>query len=260
MKIRSLTLGLLAIYFGMVTIGLVSIAVGWGVGHWITPVSTVIGFAFGMLHAAQRMGWRRAISLLAIIFVTGLTLESIGVATGAVYGPYHYTEKLGPKFLGLVPYLIPAAWFMMLYPALLIGRGVIAGRVKAGWLRWLAVAALGGIAMTAWDLVMDPLMVGGGHWVWAVEGAYFGIPLQNYWGWWLTSFLALLIFQLLEGRLSGIPQPLIEERWAMLLYAIIGASNVVGGFLTGYPGPALVGLFAMLPWALAGWLTADRSA
>lgn len=259
MKLRSVTLGLLAIYFGMVSIGLVSIAVGWGVGHWITPVSTVIGFAFGILHAAQRMGWTRALSLLVIIFVTGLTLESIGVATGAVYGPYHYTDKLGPKFLGLVPYLIPVAWFMMMYPALLIGRGVIAGRVRVGWLRWLAVAALGGIAMTAWDLVMDPLMVGGGHWVWEVNGVYFGIPLQNFWGWWLTSFLALLIFQRLEGRLKGIPQPTIEERWAILLYAIIGASNVVGGFLIGYPGPALVGLFAMLPWALAGWLTADRS-
>jgi uncharacterized membrane protein len=38
---------------------------------------------------------------------------------------YHYTALLGPKFLGLVPYLIPAAWFMMNYPSFVIAERLI---------------------------------------------------------------------------------------------------------------------------------------
>jgi len=45
------------------------------------------------------------------------------------------------------------------------------------WQRILAIATVGGLAMTAWDLIMDPIMVAGGNWVWHTKGAYFGMPL-----------------------------------------------------------------------------------
>ena len=67
-------------------------------------------------------------------------------------------------------------------------------------LAWrLSVAAVGAVIMTAWDLAMDPMMVAGEHWVWDVPGAYFGIPLQNYWGWWLTIFVTFILFRILGG-------------------------------------------------------------
>ena len=100
---------------------------------------------------------------------------------------YHYTDVLGVKFLGLVPYLIPIAWFMMSYPSFVIADRLMPSLLKR-WQRILAVAAVGGLLMTAWDVIMDPIMVVGGNWVWDVKGAYFGIPLQNYWSWWLTIF------------------------------------------------------------------------
>ena len=77
----------------------------------------------------------RALRLLALVFVVSLLFESVGVATGWVYGPYHYTDKLGPKFLGLVPYLIPVAWFMMSYPSF-----VIADRLVPSGMESLATA------------------------------------------------------------------------------------------------------------------------
>ena len=91
---------------------------------------------------------------------------------------YHYTAALGSKFLGLVPYLIPVAWFMMSYPSFVIADRL----VPSGWQRWqriLSVAAVGGLVKTAWDMIMDPIMVAGGNWVWDVKGAYFGIPCRT---------------------------------------------------------------------------------
>jgi uncharacterized membrane protein len=68
---------------------------------------------------------------------------------------------------------------MMSYPSFVIADWLVPSTWKR-WQRILTVAAVGGLIMTAWDLIMDPIMVAGGNWVWDVKGAYFGIPLQNF--------------------------------------------------------------------------------
>lgn len=222
---------------------------------FVTAVTPLFGLLTALLHASLRWNWRAALTLFAVSFVVSLTFESVGVATGLVYGPYHYTEKLGPKFLGLVPYMIPAAWFMMMYPSLVIAERV-APRVD-GWKRGLTVAALGGIVMTAWDVVMDPMLVRGGHWVWETNGAYFGVPLQNYWGWWLTTFSVFLVFWLLTRR-NGDPARGADDRIAVAVYIVTGLGNILTCLdpdaVQQLGGAALAGIFAMSPWAIMGWL------
>ena len=225
----------------------------------LTPLTTLLGFGFALLHASLRWNWRAALTLFIISFVVSLAFESFGVATGLIYGPYHYTDKLGPKFLGLVPYLIPAAWFMMMYPSLVIAEQ-IAPR-SDGWKRGLIVAALGGFIMTAWDVVMDPMMVRGGHWVWEVEGVYFGIPLQNYWGWWLTTFCVFLVNWLIASRNSE-QAKVGDDRLAVLSYILTGLSGVMvcldPDIIRELGGAALAGFFAMFPWAVMGWKQAGE--
>ena len=243
---------LLAI-FGLLTLySVLSVPFGWPRPGFLTPLITLVGFSFGLLHASQRMGWKKALGLLVFVFGVSLSFESLGVATGIIYGPYHYTLKLGPLFLGLVPFLIPVAWFMMMYPAFVIADWLIPLHCK-GWQRLLGVAAVGGLAMTAWDVVMDPLMVRGGHWVWDVNGAYFGVPLQNYFGWWLTVFTTFALFMLVLGW----QRPAFAtsfERLAVFAYLVTGLGNVLVAGMTGLGGPALAGFFAMAPWVVIGWL------
>jgi putative membrane protein len=230
-----------------------------------TFLLTLIAFVFSILHAGQRWGWGQAGLLVGLCFVISLLFESIGVATGAVYGPYHYTNLLGPKFLDLVPYLIPLAWFMMMYPSLVIARTLSGSdgiNRKAGLFSFLGVAVLGGLVMTAWDLVMDPMMVKAGNWVWdgaAVTRPYFGVPLQNYWGWWLTTFVTFCLFfgavALFQAKTPiRVTQTHPEfDRLAIGSYIVTGLGTVFTAFIIGLDGPALVGLFAMLPWAVLAW-------
>ncbi len=223
-----------------------------------TPVTTFLAFGFGVMHAGLRLGWIKASLLIFLVFIVGLAFESIGVATGAIYGPYHYNNLLGPKFLGLVPYLIPLAWFMMAYPSYLISDRLVGSRFNP-IVRILLVSLVGGIAMTAWDLGMDPLMVKAGHWTWEVQGAYFGVPIQNFFGWWLTTFTALILFQWLSLRSQPIPGGAVPDQWAIWLYAITGLSTVIVDTSIGLPGPALVGLFAMTPWVVIGFLSGKNN-
>jgi putative membrane protein len=199
-------------------------------------------------------GWRKALLLLALSTGISLTMESVGVATGLVYGPYHYTDRLGPLFLGLVPYLIPVAWFLMMYPSLVIARTVFGKSTRAG--KILLTAAFGGVVMTSWDLVMDPSMVLGGHWIWdgpLSSRVYFGIPLQNYWGWWLTTFLVFASYLFITRNWQR-AETAPADRLAAVMYAVTGSASVLSAFLMGLKYPALIGLAAMLPWVVLGLL------
>lgn len=255
MILHRLTITFFILYALLSIYNLVSIALGFPYYPFFTPLLTLLAFSFALLHSSQNLEWRQTLLLLALTFAISLLFESVGVVTGRIYGPYHYTDKLGPKFLGLVPLLIPVAWFMMTYPSYMIARRLIPS-LKNRWVWRVAVAALGALIMTAWDLAMDPLMVEGGHWVWERGGAYFGIPLQNFWGWWLTTLVTFFLFTSI-GRVA--PKPtLLSDRFSQLAicsYAITGLSSLLVDFEFGLDGPALVGIFAMLPWVVMGmWL------
>ncbi len=249
---RTLTLVFLLAFILLLAYSTFAAVMGLPYTPLLTPLSTLTGFVFALLHASQRLGWWRALLLLGLTFGVSLLFESVGVATGLVYGPYHYTDRLGIKFLGLVPLLIPAAWFMMMYPSFVIADRVIPARWQTGP-RQFALAAVGGVIMTAWDLAMDPLMVAGEHWVWEVKGAYFGVPLQNYWGWWLTTFITFILFVLIAWRRTT-NRATAFDRLSIVGYAAMGLSTILVALQLGLEGPGLVGLFAMLPWVIVGWI------
>lgn len=255
MTMQKLSNLLLWLYALVVTYSVVSIFIGAGYQPVLTPLATLLAFAFALDHGSMRLGWRRALLLFGLTFAISLLFESVGVATGWIYGAYHYTDKLGYKFLGLVPVLIPVAWYMASYPSFVIAAR-LTPRLDNLHAWRLSLAGIGAAVMTAWDLAMDPMMVAGGHWVWEVEGAYFGIPVQNYAGWWLTIFVVLALFLYLArvtpANLAAADRRM--ERQAILIYAILGLSTVAVAVQFGLGGPALVGVFAMSPWALLAWV------
>ena len=256
---RKLLTILLILYTTLTAYTVLSFFVGISFQPIFTPLLSILSFGFAAIHGSLRMGWKKALLLLFLTFAVSLFFESLGVATGLVYGPYHYTDKLGPKFLGLVPYLIPVAWFMMTYPSYVIAARLVPAQSSI-W-RWrLAVAGMGALIMTAWDLAMDPMMVAGEHWVWEVPGAYFGVPLQNYFGWWLTVFVAFMAFLLIARIKPGEDASTNSfDRLAVVSYAVTGLSSVIVDLQVGLGGPGLVGIFAMSPWIILGWSEIQKS-
>ncbi|HUS83913.1 MAG TPA: carotenoid biosynthesis protein, partial [Anaerolineales bacterium] len=194
-------------------------------GHSV-PWLTLIATGFAITHALTYIGWRNTFTLFALTYTVSLLFETIGVATGWIYGAYHYTEQLGPLFLGLVPYLIPFAWFMISYPSLVIAEGILGYRSENRWYS-LRVAALAAVVMTAWDLVLDPIMVKMGHWVWEVEGAYFGVPLHNFLGWLVTTFSIFILYKWIAGRQAHKAQEASGQSFQMLASGSY-ASTVAG--------------------------------
>ena len=84
-----------------------------------------------------------------------------------------------------MPVVVPLAWTMMAYPVLLAAR-----RLTRRW-----VVLVGAFGLAAWDVCLDPQMVGDGHWTWADPTPALpgvpGIPLTNYAGWLLAGGLLM---------------------------------------------------------------------
>ena len=217
---------------------------------------------FSLSHAVCTLGPRHALTFLALATLISLAFEAVGVATGAVYGPYHYTDSLGPRLFD-VPLAVPLSWFMVIYPSYTLANYLADGRVTSkpqpGLARLIGLTALSALTMTAWDLAVDPQMVIYGHWVWHVEGAYFGIPVQNFVGWLATTLTIYLAYRALEARwpprLRGAASPAFE-RLPLIIYGLLASGYVIGYTLLGRPALALIALFAMGTPCLAALLRA----
>lgn len=124
--------------------------------------------------------------LLVLIALFGFAAEAFGVRFGLPFGSYHYTELLQPKLLG-VPLVMGLAWLNLV--------AYIKQMLSHFNLNIWMQAFVGGICMTAIDLIIDPLAAHQlGYWRWNVSGFYYGIPAINFAGWFITSFVIFLIF------------------------------------------------------------------
>jgi uncharacterized membrane protein len=166
---------------------------GWQIPSFgnVGYVLTFSGFA--VLHGYASLGKRRALAFFTLSATVSWIFEEIGVSTGWVYGHYHYGNLLGPK-LGLVPAIIPLAWFMMIYPSWVVASTLLGSSTRDPSERILSRSIVASMVMTSWDTVMDPGMSRAGNWVWEAGGAYFGVPVHNYAGWLATTFVVYALF------------------------------------------------------------------
>ena len=204
---------------------------------------------FSLLHAWHALGWRRLLWLLGIVVSVSFFFEYVGVKTGAPFGRYFYTDELGPKLAGTVPFIIPFAYFMMLYPSHVITNLVLDGQAVSTIRRWqgiVAAAVLTALVMTAWDLTTDPVMANEVHaWTWVDGGPYFGIPLENFRGWTLVVALICIFYRFVELRVPLRPIGR-SERWITMLPLIGYGTMALGDALVGTPiATRLIPPFAM---------------
>jgi uncharacterized membrane protein len=210
----------------------------------VTVLSVVVFAAASTADAARVHGLRGAAVLLVVAGGGGLVAETVGLGTGFPFGSYAYTDTLGPTVLG-VPLIVPLAWTMMAWPALVVGRTL----ARSGW----AVIAIGAVALASWDVFLDPQMVDAGHWRWLHPGPALplvpGIPMTNYVGWLAVAVLVVAVLH----ALLGVPRPRTSKP-AAALYLWVYASSVLAHLaFFGLPGSALAGGLIMgsvaLPFA-----------
>lgn len=210
----------------------------------LTVAAVVLLSAASLVHALATRGAGAAVTVLAVAGGGGLLVEAVGVATGVPFGGYDYSGTLGRELLG-VPALVPLAWVMMAYPALAAAR-VLTPRRPAP-----ATVAVGALALTSWDVFLDPQMVDAGHWTWdsptpALPGVE-GIPLSNFAGWLVVSLVmtAVLHLALPAGHTTGATRERVDALPLAVYLWTFWSSVMAHAVFFGRPTVALVGGLVM---------------
>lgn len=161
------------------------------------PLFNLLLNLFVVVHALSLYRVWDVVVFYVVTLVVSFTLENVGVLTGFPFGSYYYSDALGPK-LGEVPILIGfsyvgaayASWVMALI-LLRVWRSPLQGATV------FFVPFFAAIFMVMWDLTFDPAnSTIQQWWIWGDGGAYFGVPISNFAGWYLTVFVFMLIFSL----------------------------------------------------------------
>ncbi len=154
---------------------------------------------------------KRGALSLACVALLGFAAEAVGVRFGLPFGRYAYTDALQPQTLG-VPFVLGPAWMVLVAFA-----SDAAGRLRLrGWKAYVFAALL----TTATDLVIDPLAANRlGYWRWEEAGGYYGVPLSNFAGWFLTALVACRVRGARENFWAGVVGTSIILFFALLALA-----------------------------------------
>jgi putative membrane protein len=169
-------------------------------GHIVDPVRpimlamspyflTVLGlFA---LYPEVRHGSLVSYLWMSMTFLITFGLESVGTATGAIFGPYTYGPTLGFSLLN-VPVVIAFNWLIVILGAL-----AVAGRILS---KPVFSALAAGCFALLFDLVLEPVAIALDYWNWHSVT----IPLRNYAAWFAVSFAAAYIYNRLGLKTPGV--------------------------------------------------------
>jgi putative membrane protein len=222
------TWALLLIYLAYVVVSSLTDWLPLSASAWLfTPVIN----ALVIVHALKRWSIGTLVIFYVTVFVISTAIENIGVLTGFPFGEYYYTEILGPQ-LGLVPIAIGFTYVPAAYISWVVAE-VVAGSMQTDRKNFarITTAVVASVAMVFWDLGLDPLnSTVNKSWIWINGGAYYGVPILNFFGWFITvmCFTVPLSF-FLAKRASGTANSLSRDFWLIpiLTYIVMGLSRVL---------------------------------
>jgi len=194
--------------------------------------------------------WRAVVASGAVMTVS-LAIEVIGSRSGVPFGDYDYGVALQPKVFG-VPLLVAVAWAMITL--------VVHGMFTNSSLSAIGQVVIGAAAITAWDVFLDPQMVGEGYWSWSQPGpAFRGIPLVNYGGWFVTAVVMLMLVRLIlhadrSSWTSGAQKAATTRQLTFVIYSVLTVFSPIGFvFFFDDVVVAITGLVAMGMSCVVAW-------
>jgi putative membrane protein len=249
------------------------------------PVLLIVGLqvvapaVFAWIHGS--IVYRVRGMLVFTIFCMGVggMSESLSLRTGFPFGHYVFTGLMGPKVLQ-VPLLLVLAYLGIGYCSWVLAVLILGHRdERVTGARVVALPLLAGLIMVAWDVSMDSIWATLDRaWIWRDGGIYFGVPISNFAGWYLTAFLFYLAFAMYLRSNSALMKPTTRSIWrlAILIYGICALGNLLV-FRNGlFPATAtdatgrvwitgdilmasmLVSLLVMTPFAAVAWRRSGR--
>ena len=231
----------------------------WSMEH-AGATHILLGAAAMLAFGIVAIGWRKTLTFFVVSTTISLASELFGTGTGWPFGNYEYTDFLGTKVLGRVPYTIPLSWFYVGFACYLLASFIV-DRIGVQRIS-LWTIGVGAFLLTVWDLVLDPAMAHESlriqFWIWDETGPYFGMPVKNFIGWTVTGIVFMAVSRWL-WRADLNPRT-ISMRIPFAVYAVNLAFAMVLSAGVGLWLPILLSaVLGLIPAAMVFWPREEKT-
>ncbi len=199
-----------------------------------------------LLEEGRARGWVWAGCAFALVTVFSGIIEAVGATTGWPFGRYHYTEAFGYLLGGVLPVSVSLAWWIVVLPLYGLARNRFRGGVFS---LLLLIPLFVGTAAVWTDLLLEPVAwLKREYWIWLDSGPYYGVPTQNFAGWFGTAVVLSLGLLALEKILGLLKNPFAMRMTGILVLLAVLGTFTAAAFTSGYwmGGGAGLGLMIFL--------------
>jgi putative membrane protein len=199
----------------------------------VATMILIFGFTFVFFHAPKRYGLKPTFIFMLLAFVVSTIFEDLSIHTGFPFGNYHYQSVIAN--IDQVPFAVGLVYIAVGYFSWTIGSILLnhADRHLDRTFNIVALPLVSTFIMCQFDLVIDPsTSTYQGGWIWEQGGGFFGVPLVNFLGWYLTCYLFMQVFTLYlakrQGNLPNTPEIRSKQYWLqpILFYVLIGVGYI----------------------------------
>ncbi|MFH0773158.1 MAG: carotenoid biosynthesis protein [bacterium] len=155
------------------------------------------------LHAILTLSPKKALLFIFLASGTGTIMEYIGLKDGVFFGGHYIYKSQATLFT--VPFNVILYWAVFIYAGYSIVNSFLywlkqkkPNHKIGNYMLLLLTILLDGFVVVALDLFMDPIAVRMGEWKWLTGGAYFGVPIGNFVGWFIVVIIATGMFRVIE--------------------------------------------------------------
>ena len=172
----------------------------------------------------------------SVIALVGGTVHGLGAATALPFGPFVYTDRVGPRLLDHFAWMMPLIWVTAVLNSRGVARLILRPwrklRIYGFWLIGITV-----VLTVLFDAGLEPFAaVVKRCWLWQptrIPVTWGSAPISNFLGWLLTALLIMAFATpaLIDKRQQRSTQrpaefhPLVLWLLAMLLFAVGAAQH-----------------------------------
>lgn len=165
------------------------------------------------------LGLKRTILFGVFGYLIAWLSELSSIHYGLPYGYYYYLDYTKGKEIWVlgVPFMDSISYVFLAYASYSLALLVVSPVRRMKWIVYVLetkelrssyfTTFLGTIFFVYLDIIIDPVALKGEKWFlgqiygYADHGVYFGIPISNFAGWFVTGFLMILALQAIDRYL-----------------------------------------------------------
>lgn len=187
--------------------------------EWANAVFLYTAGIISIVYVSLISTWKKGLLLSIFIMLLTISVESLGVHYGILFGDYHYEKDFGIQLLG-VPITIGFAWVMVVFTSM--AHVTYLFKQKPSLSSGVTYVFLTGLLAVVMDGIIDPVAYKvKQYWIWDEGGFYYDIPTSNFIGWFVLSSVAQIVVYFYLHKFGS---PFTEEKWrkrAILVYRLI---------------------------------------